>query len=801
MPFVGRDAEISALAASLRDGERLISGVLILHGPAGVGKTALAAAVTKRLGVGRVHWAVPAARHETVLLRLLAAHGAPRREIVAAELKGNEEFLAVLKSQCERYIRGSIVVIDHLESGSGAPAHDWVNLLDNGHNLVIVTSRSVPPRWESRARLHAVRPLGAPDAERLIEAVVAERTDATPVHGPQVAQLAEAAQGLPAVLRVAGGLLARFPDGAFQEISTPDALVSRALPGGYTADSHRTVLNKLAFRMIDGPVTSRTIDALLPQSPVTAQLALRVLAESELVQKTTDGAFVLPSQIAAIVRSRTSEVDGGFLTRETATALVQAAVAGTHDELTKSVDEFIELAHAVRRVTPERSELLESLTSLLTTYGDAHRLVDIHRQSGGRWHLSEIARDLGLPRESLALASTGPSASSGVPAAWSRYSLGALSDAAREVDPALPLYGTEDSVNAVLGAVLCDQGYPLKAVPYLRAAHDAQRYAASPRDRSRTLLHHARACLRLGEPDEAEHLLGQAAQGFGRVGDARGENWVATERIRLLLLRGETDDALDTAQRALTAHQEAEDIRGLGWTCHHLALVHARTGHEEDARVALQSAADHFRDCADELGEAWTRHGLAVLSPRDAGRWAELIDVANTFHTLGCPHGEAWSLLEAALRVPGAKAFVDTVRRAEDIFLHTLGDESGPLWAKLLRSERGAPNTPVLALDYMPGLHVWPYLRECLVEFADSARAGRPVIPLRARDIIALPDPRRTGEDRVLLSTPPAPSRPFPHCQVRITLLDDSPTTILLLRVTPTEGHPWSDAGDARPPG
>ena len=99
--------------------------VLVLHGPAGVGKSAVAAAVARRSAEDgcAVHWVSPHAGESPtrLLLRLLAQHRAPRRAIVAAYTAGAEEFDRELWRQCAEYIRDSVVVLDGVRAAVGLP--------------------------------------------------------------------------------------------------------------------------------------------------------------------------------------------------------------------------------------------------------------------------------------------------------------------------------------------------------------------------------------------------------------------------------------------------------------------------------------------------------------------------------------------------------------------------------------------------------------------------------------------------------------------------------------------------------
>lgn len=837
MPFVGRDGEVALLAEQLSFGRSPMSRskVVVLHGPAGVGKSALAAEVARAVAGSRgrrAHWIsvgdTPSA--ETAILRLLAEHAAPRREIVEAALTGDPAFTTELWRQCAEHIRGSVIVLDDVGQGYGL---SLVQALGPGLNQVIITSRHESRCGDANAYLHAVGPLDAQDALQLVKHV----SRAEPEDGIRSAEneFVSAAQGLPALLRIAGLILRPPFTPPRLAVNTPSALFALAWDRLDVAE--KDLLQRLAVWGPGGPFTLRSVEALLWENgrQAGAQRILDGLARYGLVHEVREGAFTLPSPLVDAVPLRMSGYEVSRLKVRVPADLLAAArdaawdTAGlldgrdqppqhdqhvvwlTPDELAEHVDEFMALLPKGRPASHEEEGLINALATLLAVRGDAHRLVALHRisESAARRPLGSALRRLGLSRHAWVLLQHDTPENTTYGAATASYCTGRLAGALATLDQAPPPEGVDAAWHAVVrGASLCDQGRLAESERFLLEAAELHRRAGCPRGRGWALLHHARACLLTAQTQRAEHLLDQATQTLRSASDEGGQNWASTERIRLHLLRGHTDLALDTAQRALTAHEETEDIRGMGWTCHYLGLVHARRGQADDARVALMAASDHFRECGDDLGMAWTLHRLALLDPDDRPL-DELLTAVSLFKGSGCPLGHAWSALELALSHP-TPAVADEFLRDSELLFRELNDQGGLAWTACIRALSGQDGDAPPALPWhLPSeTNGRSLIEEDLKEFwravAVAGFSADPphftwlglIIPLRARDIVGV-----CAEDTSMPPVlPPVPSKAAlpstPHCQVHLTLLDDTPsvaaTARLLLRVVPDDDHPWA---------
>ncbi|MER5754916.1 AAA family ATPase [Streptomyces sp. NPDC002088] len=794
---------------------------IVLHGPAGVGKSALAARFARLFTRAGLRW-VPVGETSdarTALLRLLAQTALERREIVTAALDRDEQRLVqrMLSQLAPQTWRRGVIVLDAVQPDVGLRL---LPVLREAGTSVLITSRE-KDGWESgQVQLHEVRPLGRKAAEQLATAVATRQrpgrdtdTDARRRRG-----LVRAAGGIPALLRIAGAMPPEVVKGPGQQVTDPDELVSLALA---TVPVDTQVLSTVVAQP-QVALTTRMVEAMVPAARAPGEMlaTLRTLAARELVRETRDEVFEVPSPTGDIARRLTpdgaasaAEATARLRTAaeyslELATAPLSGKTAPTGSappvvfgtgELLQDIDTFMELA--VGAPPRQAQSLGRALGTLLSVRGDAHRLVALHwsLNTPATWRaLAETACALGSPlRTARLLTEEHNTPETGLDRAAAWYQSGRLSEAMAVLDE-VPVAAAVDAARHLMlrGAVTCDLGRPREALDLLGAAVEAHRSAGFPRGRGWSLFHLARAHLLLGEHQHAGHALRQADQVFNTVGDARGRNWVATEEVRVHLLRGDNEKALSLAQRALTAHHEAGDIRGMGWTCHYLTLVDIQAGHVDEAQVAQWTAGQHFKDCEDELGAAWARHRLVVLAP-DHDVTEELGAVLAAFGRTGCALGVAWTLLELALRSRGPLFAGDMVSTAEKRFLE-LGDRVGLAWAATIRAKYRLRPRSAAASAWEPAESLLHRLREDEAEFDRSWRpspdgTSHARIPLRAREVVApmAPDP----------SDALAP--PVPASHVRLTLLDESPDVHgrrhILLRVVPEPDHPWATGIDERP--
>ncbi|MDX3579869.1 BTAD domain-containing putative transcriptional regulator, partial [Streptomyces sp. FL07-04A] len=221
--FTGREEELAALVEALGPPA---GGLVVLSGPAGVGKTALALAAARRAGDGFAGFALVRLRPEGgrpldaagVLEQLLRRFAAPG----TAPVRGGELPRVLRQSTAGRRC---LLVLD--DAASADPVRAVLAAMPD--STVLVTCRGVPDGLDGR--LVALGVPSAPDARALLLAAAGATASATEP-GAGAADVVELCGGLPLALRVAGSSLgARTRSSLATDLAAygPVAPVERAL--------------------------------------------------------------------------------------------------------------------------------------------------------------------------------------------------------------------------------------------------------------------------------------------------------------------------------------------------------------------------------------------------------------------------------------------------------------------------------------------------------------------------------------------------------------------------------------------
>ncbi|WP_051367116.1 AfsR/SARP family transcriptional regulator [Hamadaea tsunoensis] len=309
-PFVGREAELAALDELVRG-----AGPVVLHGPGGVGKTALAVRyahdIAGRFPDGQLFIAL---NGYTGATEPTDPRTALREALLAFGVDDPPSDLSALTGRYRSTLSGRrvLVVLDNART-----AEQVRPLLPHAAGCaVLVTSRSHLTGLavtDSAASL-PVAVLDDPDAARLLAARMGRRrADAEP---EALGRLVSACAGLPLALSVVAARVTAkpaFPLLAFaDEVGRPDRLLA-AYTGDDLDSDLRTVLSwsydrlspaaATTFRLLGLPggahVTIEAADSLLGEGRGPAVRALRELEEASLLTEVSPGLFVLHDLLKA----------------------------------------------------------------------------------------------------------------------------------------------------------------------------------------------------------------------------------------------------------------------------------------------------------------------------------------------------------------------------------------------------------------------------------------------------------------------------------------------------------------------
>jgi transcriptional regulator with XRE-family HTH domain len=292
--FVGRDAEFRAISRHLAGGPHDgVPRTVIVAGPPGVGKTALAIEATQRL---REPGSLP------LFLDLLGPNPAlarPALSVMQALLREVSDpqdgdpastldaCVAKWQEMCAR--RDRIIVLDN-----AAEEVQVRPVLAGGSVRVVITSRRSLAGLEDVERVH-LDPLPSPDSIRLLRDIVppGQRTD------HDIIELARLCSDLPLALRIAGNRIASRPSGTVADFARrlrSDDQRLRALVAGdlsaeaafrlsyddldpFTAHLFRNLCLSYGL-MFDVPLVAVLMDA----APLDVEEGLDELAELGLVE-------------------------------------------------------------------------------------------------------------------------------------------------------------------------------------------------------------------------------------------------------------------------------------------------------------------------------------------------------------------------------------------------------------------------------------------------------------------------------------------------------------------------------------
>ncbi|MBB4916601.1 AfsR/SARP family transcriptional regulator [Streptosporangium saharense] len=651
---------------------------LVLHGPAGVGKSAVAvhAATALDLPDGRLYASLGTRTPEAVLEDLLRSVGCPEAAI-PADLDGR---VRLYRSTVGG--RRLLVVLD-----DAADEAQVRPLLPTGPGCVtLVTSRSPLPGLEA-ARALELDVLDRDESVAMLAGVAGEhRVRAEPEAAARVAELCG---GLPLALRIAGSRLARRPGwtlahlagrlgderGRLDELSAGDLAVRGSLALGYRALSERQRLLLRRLGALSAPDVAPWVASALLGGP--AEETLDALAGAGLLQargldpagQERYGWHDLTRLYAA---ERLAEEEGppaGVLAAVAPEILERARRARTL-LLPAEPGSGLTLARTAEQITaPETALFRESARWLAAERGFLVATVADARRAGldeVAWRLAFYLTpffELGAHREDWR--STVEEGLRAVRRAGHRHgealllrSLadlhrveGRLADAAETLRLALTLAETGEVARTRyrLGLVHLAQDRLPEAQACFVACLAAFSAAGDRRGRADAL--RALGGLRR-EPD----LLSRSLEAYRELGDPRGEAAVSLDLAGLLLDARRLREARGRAEHALGLARRLGDRLPEATALVVLAGIALAEGGPDVAKQSARQALETFREHGDRGGAA-----RATLALAEAALGLDEIDEA--FDGLTRAMGEFDALGDGRGRAMAEKLAAEVRRR------------------------------------------------------------------------------------------------------------------------------------------
>ncbi|MFF5209409.1 BTAD domain-containing putative transcriptional regulator [Streptosporangium sp. NPDC000396] len=666
---------------------------LVLHGPAGSGKTAVAVHSATRLGPGfpdgRLYAALRAGDRPVgagaVLEDLLRSLGCPEGAVPA----GFEDRVRLYRSMAAT--RRLLVVLDDAVDESQVRP-----LLPTGPgSLTLVTSRS-PLYGLEAARAFELGVLDTAESVEMLAKVAGERRVRAE---PQAAlRIAALCGGLPLALRIVGSRLARRPGwtlehlagrlgderGRLDELAAGDLAVRGSLGLGYRglAEEEQRMLRRLgafsapdvapwaAAAVFGGLRVERSLEELTGAGLLQARGLddagqerygwhdlTRLYAAERLVEEEGTAARVL----AVVAREVLERV-------RRARALLLPAEPGTGRTLARTAErslamETTHLRESARWLAAERGFLVAAVTDFhraglaeaawrLAFYLTPFFELRAHHED---WHATNR---IGLEAARLAGHRHGEALLLRALADLHRIE-GRLDDAARVLQAALSHFrdlgdGPEEArARHRLGLVLLDQERFAEAERCLSECLAAFESAGDARGRADVL----RA---LGSVRQAENLLVTSFDVYRELGDPRGEAAALRELARIHLARRRPAEARDCAERGLRIDRRLGDRLPEASSLLLLAAVARAEGVPEAARAAGAQALSICEEYGDRRGVARALTVMAGAS-LDLDEIDEAIvavdDVLAEFDALGDRRGlaEAEQLAQEARRRRGLR--------------------------------------------------------------------------------------------------------------------------------------------------
>lgn len=189
----------------------------------------------------------------------------------------------------------------------------------------------------------------------------------------------------------------------------------------------------------------------------------------------------------------------------------------------------------------------------------------------------------------------------------------------------------------------------------------------------------ARAALRLGRHDLAEHRLASALTLYQQLGDPTGQAQTLHSRTELAYERGRLHDALRHGHEALRLQRLAGSLAGEGRTLNAIGFIHATLGDYDCAIVHCTEALALQERLDDRNGQAATLDSLGFANDR-LGHHARAVELYERSIRMFRDSADRYHEAETLVRLGDARAAMNdgtaaeqAWRRAIEIY-QSLGD-------------------------------------------------------------------------------------------------------------------------------
>lgn len=631
-PLVGREDELAQLDAFLAETADSMPRLVVISGPAGVGKTALASWWAHRAAAdfsdGQLYVDLrgfgpdkPVAPQEA-LSGFLRALGVARPEELTTEAERSARFRTLLSG------RRAVVVLDNARSAAQVEPL----LPGTGPAVVIVTSRDLLSELRIRhtATLLRLAPLETSEGVRLLVACAGPRASRAPM---AAVRLAEQCGGLPLALRIVAERLVSRPPSSLTELVAelddererfaalsvlgPEANVRTVFSWSYNRidGDHAAVFHAIGLGPGRG-VEAQTIAAIAGRPVDTVVRVLADLARAHLVTELGGGRYGMHDLLHVYAGEVAAASDD----------------PPPEDARRRLFDHYLQsAARADRLLTPHRVRIpltgdqevgrgfADAAAAKLWLGAEEQNLVALSRLEDPsldehRWQLAYVLRDYFYLTKQLD--------------GWLETHVNGLSAARRRGND----YAEALTLNN-LGMAMTASGLLDDAMRQFTAAKEIFARIGDRGGESNSLANMASVLRRQGNPASALRLLEAAMTYYRLTGSANHIGITLRSMANAHLHLGQPAEALRCAQEAVALATWLEFPLDIAQASNILGAAYRQLGELVLAEIAHRQALEMGESCESEFEQAWAHRGLGSVALED-GRASTALVHWQTAHAL-----------------------------------------------------------------------------------------------------------------------------------------------------------------------